>query len=38
MNDHWLNHFINKHNLDVYWVEPPLSKQMSQNKLIDKSY
>ena len=38
MNDHWLNHFINKYNLDVYWVEPPLSKQMSQNKLIDKSY
>lgn len=28
--DHWLNHLINKHSLNVFWSQPPLSSQGSK--------
>lgn len=28
--DHWLNHFINKYSLKVFWSQPPLSYQGSK--------
>tara|TARA_B100001029_G_scaffold179889_1_gene192184 strand:- start:7879 stop:8538 length:660 start_codon:yes stop_codon:yes gene_type:complete len=31
--DHWLNHFINKYNLNIFWSEPALSYQGSKSGL-----
>lgn len=38
MFDHWLNHFINQYNLDVYWAEPSIAKQGSMNKIVKRSF
>ncbi len=38
MIDHWLNHFINQYDLRVFWVEPALSRQGSQNAMMDRSF
>jgi len=29
--DHWLNHFINKYSLKIFWSQPPLSNQGSKS-------
>jgi GR25 family glycosyltransferase involved in LPS biosynthesis len=35
--DHWLNHVIRNNNLNVYWAEPTIVKQGSENKFFKSS-
>jgi hypothetical protein len=35
--DHWLNHVIKNNNFNVYWAEPTIVTQGSENKLYKSS-